>query len=121
MSTQTATTDKRRHRRLDLRLPVEYRRRNGRRGLPTKTVSLNVSTGGIYFETAADDIEVGQTLELELGIPENDQRFPPHGHIAAVGKVVRVKALGDQPNPEGAVFTRYGIAARFAEGFKLAF
>lgn len=114
-------TEKRQHRRLELRLPLEYRRRNSHRSMPTKTLSLNVSTSGIYFETTAEDIRVGETLELELGIPENDNRFPSHGYIVTTGNVIRIVSMKDTPNTEGAVFTRYGIAASFSKGFKLAF
>lgn len=84
-------------------------------------MTINISTGGVYFETTADDIGEGDDLALEVGVPSGDGRFPQHSKIAAVGRVIRSKMIENKPNDKGVTYTRYGVAAQFQQGFKLAF
>jgi hypothetical protein len=113
--------DKRAHRRLQVHLPLEYRREGLGRCNVSRTTTKNVSTGGVYFETTADDFKPGEMLALEVGVPEDDPRFPTHGKIATTGKVVRTVKI-DQPVKTGQPsFTRYGVAAVFQEPFRLTF
>ena len=117
----TSFVENRSHRRLDIRLPLEYHKEGVGRCNVFRTVTINVSTGGVYFETAADDIQVGDCLSLQLAVPADDGRFPPNGKISTVAKVVRTKAINDPATKKGLPFTRYGVAAQFEQGLKLAF
>ena len=112
---------KRSHRRLNIRLPMSFHKENVGRSNSLRTVSINVSTGGIYFETAAEDLKIGDRLAFELAVPPEDGRFPPEGKITTKGKVVRTTVLKDLSNDEGLSFARYGVAAQFEESFKLTF
>lgn len=120
-STKGSTfNEKRAHRRLDIRLPLEYRKREGVRSKPLRTMTINVSTGGVYFETTDEDIRLGDILEFELGIPPGDSRFPLPGKIANKGKVIRTAAIDDQEGEtEMPSYTRFGVAAQFQEEFKI--
>ena len=112
--------EKRVHRRLAIRLPLEYRRRDSGRGSASRTMTINVSTGGVYFETTDEGIQVGDALEFELGIPPGDSRFPLPGKIANQGQVVRLVPVSDQQGePEGPSYPRFGVAAQFQEEFKI--
>jgi len=112
--------EKRAHRRLDIRLPLEYRKREDVRSKPLRSMTINVSTGGVYFETAKEDIRRGDILEFELGIPPGDSRFPLPGKIANKGKVIRTVAIGDQTGEtETPAYSRFGVAAQFQEEFKI--
>jgi len=115
------TREKRAHRRLDIHLPLSFHREDSGRSGKYNTTTINVSTGGAYFETTADDIAVGDKLALELDIPGNDGRFPPQGKIVAEGEVVRCITIEDVPNKEGLSFRRIGVAARFKKGLNLKF
>jgi len=84
-------------------------------------MTVNVSTGGVYFETTAGDFLVGDKLSIDLGVPQDDERFPKESKISTAGAVIRVQAIDDEPNAEGITFARYGIAAKFERGFKLTF
>ena len=84
-------------------------------------MTINISTGGVYFETTADDIREGDDLDLKVGVPPGDGRFPQHSKIATVGRVIRSKMIEDKPNDKGVTYTRYGVAAQFQQGFKLSF
>lgn len=111
--------EKRAHRRLTIRIPLEYRKQGVRRSNVSRTMTINVSTGGIYFETTDDTIAEGDLLELELGIPPGDSRFPIQGKIANLGKVVRKRLIETDPDQPAAAYTRYGLAAQFQEEFKI--
>ena len=112
--------ERRTHRRLDIQMLIEYKALGvGRRNVE-RSVTMNVSTGGVYFETTNDDIKVGDLLAMELGVTSDDNRFPKNSKISTIGKVVRSAVLeteaDDQASP---AYSRYGIAARFSKGFKL--
>ncbi len=72
----SAFKEKRAHRRLYIRLPLEYRKRDTGRSNAFRTMTINVSTGGVYFETTDEGIQVGDILDFALGIPPGDSRFP---------------------------------------------
>lgn len=112
--------ERRAHRRLDIRLPLDYSRLGMPRSSSTKTVTRNVSTGGLCFETVADDLSPGDELAFDLGVPPSDSRYPPHATISTVGRVIRTSKIDDEPNDDGVVFTRYSIAAQFEKSLKLA-
>jgi len=113
--------EKRAHRRLNIRLPMEFKKEGASRSNALRTVTLNISTGGVYFETAADYIKPQDNLDFELGVPPDDGRFPPQGKITTKGKVLRTTLIEDAPQPDGLSYPRYGVAAQFEQGFKLKF
>lgn len=111
--------EQRAHRRLAIRLPLEYHRLDSARRTPSQCLTANVSTGGVYFETASDAFRLGDLLQFEIGVPSNDHRFPQHGKITSKGQIIRVDPLPQAagPNP----IPRFGIAAQFQDSFKMTF
>lgn len=109
------------HRRLDLRLPLSFRRLDSPRSAALSTTTLNVSTGGIYFETTVDDIQPGDQLHIDLGVPDSDSRFPQHSRISTTAQVVRKVLIELKHNEDGPTFTRYGLGAAFRQDLKLVF
>ena len=111
--------ERRKHRRLRMALPVEFRRSGELSAGPYRSVARDVSTGGIYFETMLEDLRKGELLDIELTIPPGEGHFPYQGRVSSVAVVVRTEKLallGPQiANP------RIGVAAAFRENFKLAF
>ena len=115
------TVEKRVHRRLDVKLPVDYCHLDTDRGGDAgRSTTVNVSTGGVYFETTNKNIKAGDILALELGVTSDDNRFPPDSKIATTGKVLRTAVLENRPDRDKPSYTSYGIAAKFSKGFKLA-
>ena len=111
--------ERRQHRRLNIRLPLECCPVGGDLGSVRRTVTSNISTGGLYFETDATDLRAGQDLQMELTVPPGDGYFPYYGRVTGVGKVVRVSPLSvDGGGQTGA---RAGVAAQFSENLKLSF
>ncbi len=114
-------TEKRAHRRLKISLPLKFHKEGIGRSTVFSSQTINVSTGGTYFETAADDIEVGDRLALELEIPTDDTRFPLPGKIVTVGQVMRRTVIEDTPSKDGLTFSRFGLGMRFQKGLNLQF
>ena len=112
--------EKRQHRRLDIRLPLDFHPENINRGNVWHTVTQNVSTGGAYFETTLDNINVGDRLSLAIGVDPHDHRFPPEGKITSVGEVVRVNSVNIQSSDEKPTMAKYGIGVKFKQTLKLS-
>jgi len=112
--------EKRASRRLELKLPLEYHRIGNPRGL-CRTRTINISTSGVLFETAAEDIAPGDQLSLEFGIIPADERFPRNSKITTKGEVVRSTLLNDDTEACDSDMSRYGIAVKFTQEFKLVF
>ena len=125
MYQQTGTQDaaalpleRRKHRRLQMHLPLEFRRANEMSAGQCHSVTRDVSTGGIYFETGMDDLRKGELLNIEMTIPPGEGHFPYQGRVSSVAKIVRTDKPGSDlelTNP------RIGIGAAFRESFKLSF
>ena len=112
--------EKRVHRRLDVRMPLEYSPANQPHANVSSNVTINVSTGGLYFETADSHLQLGDELNINLAVPPGDTRFPPHAKISSTGRVVRVNEIKNLPNHDKVAFARFGIAAQFQKPLKLA-
>ncbi len=106
------------HRRLEIRLPLQYCPVGDTGVNVCRTVTRNISTGGLYFDTDDADIRAGMLIELELTIPPGEGYSPYQGQISGLGEVVRVDAA-DPPVAGGS--RRVGVATRFREGLKLSF
>ncbi len=115
------SNEKRVHRRLEMKLPLEYRYAKLSAGKTLQSTTTNISTGGLYFETTNETLQPGDVLTFKVGIPADDTRFPKHGTISTEGKVVRSRPVDDNGNGEDEVITRFGVAAEFQKGFKLRF
>ena len=111
--------ERRRHRRLRMALPLEFRRSAEPSAGPYRSVARDVSTGGIYFETMLEDLRKGELLDIELTIPPGEGHFPYQGRVSSVAAVVRTEKLTSLDlqitNPS------IGVAASFRQSFKLAF
>lgn len=120
--------DRREHRRLNIRLPVEYRPMPQNGGQAIRTVTENISTGGVYCEMdmleGVAPPQVGSVWEVELTVPPGDGYFPYHGRATSMAEVIRwcepASTLNVSPS-DSATPRRVGIAARFREPLKLAF
>ena len=108
--------ERRGHRRLRMSLPLEYRRLGRPSTELYRSVVRDVSTGGIFFETALDDLKKGDLLEIELTIPPGEGHFPYQGRVSSKAEVVRTEKLVEQIST-----ARLGVGAAFQKGFKLAF
>lgn len=108
-----STTDRRRSRRLDMKLPILVRHRGEAGGLDVvQTTTSNISTDGFYFDTNAENIRIGDVLDLDLTLPPAAGVSAFEGHASAAGDVVRVEKLAGG---------RMGVGGRFRAPIKLLY
>jgi len=116
--------ERRKDRRLAIRLPLEYYPVNLDSTRAVHTVTRNISTGGVYFEVdVLDDMsvpEVDSDLRVELTVPPGDGYFPYEGRVISVARVLRCSELRPTSR-ELDMPARIGIGARLSDPLKLAF
>ena len=118
---QMTDQERRKHRRLYIRLPLECSNWGGQPEVRYRTVTLNVSTGGVYFETEATDVRPGMMVKLELTVPPGDGHYPYQGRVTGLGQVVRVVPLAPKTDTSGRRRNWVGVATQFKESLKLSF
>lgn len=111
-------TDRRRHQRLRIRLPVEFRKCDGGSASVLRTITQNVSTGGVYVELDSPEFQLGDRVEVELTVPPAEGVSPYPGRASCPAEVLRIQSL-DADEQGG--FKRFGIAARFLDRLRLAY
>ncbi len=111
--------ERRTHQRLAIGLPLECSAVGAAQKTAYRTVAINVSTSGLYFEADSSEFRLGALLNLELTVPPGDGYFPYPGRVRGVGEVVRVGELADDGPEVGR--RRFGIATRFRTPLKLVF
>ena len=126
ISQQTGTQDaaslppeRRKHRRLQMHLPLEFRRVTEPAAGQYHSVTRDVSTGGIYFETAMDELRKGELLDIEMTIPPGEGHFPYQGRVSSVARVVRTEK--PSASAERSANPRMGVGVAFRKSFKLSF
>ena len=106
--------ERRAHRRLAFRLPVECR---SDRTL-VRTITQNICTGGMYLELDKADFSGGDQLQLEFTLPAAEGVSPYPGRAKCTAEVLRVHRL---PSVKPGGVTRYGIAARFLDRLRISY
>ena len=117
--------ERRQHRRLVIRLPVECHAPGDSPEACIRATSSNISTGGIYFEI---DLTGGVAapvppamLDIDLTIPPGDGHFPYESRISSTVEVLRCEPLARAGAPVRSAAHRLGVAARFRESLKYEF
>ena len=101
--------EKRRHKRLGAQYDISCLKVGSTAQIPYDGYTINVSPGGLYFETAAGIFEQGNLLKVELSIPPTSGLLEFGGKIAGFAKVLRTNSASG----------RYGVALQFCRPPKL--
>ena len=101
--------EKRRHKRLGAKYNLSCRKVGSNSNIPYNGHTLNVSTGGLYFETTSISFEQGDLLHVELSIPPTSGLLEFGGKIAGFAKVLRTDSASE----------RHGVALQFCRPPKL--
>jgi len=121
---QTQQSDRRLHRRLAIRLPVECRTRLDDRETVLRATTGNISPGGVFFETELSTGTVipaaDAMLDLRLAVPPGEGHFPYEGRLQCTARVVRSQELSSI-SQDGVMRRHIGVAARFCEPLRLEF
>jgi hypothetical protein len=86
-----------------------------------RTVTRDVSAGGVCFDVEGDDVHVGANLVVDLIVPPGDGHFPYSGRIQGDGEVVRVEPYPGTEGSNGKRNPRILVAAQFKDSLKLHF
>lgn len=74
--------------------------------------TVNVSAGGVYFQTIGAGFEAGDTVRVELLVPPKAGQFELGGRVRAVGRVLRKEvAVGSSDSSYGG----WGVAVEFCQ------
>lgn len=121
---QFQQSDRRLHRRLVVKLPVECRTKTDDREFVLRAVTGNISTGGVFFETELSNGTVPPApdtmLDLRLLVPPGEGHFPYEGRVQCTARVVRSAELSASEH-DGVLRRHIGVAARFCEPLRLDF
>jgi hypothetical protein len=97
--------ERRKNRRLSVRLAIEVRL-NGGPGRPAtveKTFTRNISPGDMYFESALGDrLRIGDKVEAYIELPLGGSTIFSERRLEAQGRVVRLDRAGDGEPLRGA-------------------
>ncbi|MHC4478503.1 MAG: PilZ domain-containing protein, partial [Planctomycetota bacterium] len=112
-----STTDKRRHKRSQLNLDLSCRRIDADPQEAHVGRTLNVSTGGLYFETSAPALKPGNLIRIDLAIPPSPGLLQFGGKLRSLAKVLRTETLARQGDLRT---VKHRIAVQFCRGPKLS-
>lgn len=112
-------TERRQHRRLQIQLPVEFYPESQGRQAACRTITKDISSGGIYFEVDGEPLKKGTRVHLELTVPPG-AHFPYEGRVKSTADVVRIERIQPADDHADAPSARFGIGARLRH-WELAF
>ena len=106
--------DRRRHRRIDLAVPILARRNyDGQTSVFKEGVAKNLSLAGVYFTTVGwKELTKDEVMTISVSVPPEKVRNFPFSRLAGRGRVVRVDELARVASEGPAL---YGIALEFGE------
>ncbi len=81
--------------------------------------TLNVSPGGLYFETTAEAFEPGNLLKVELSIPPKSGLLEFGGRISGFARVLRTNTICDSSPDVNLSSGGQGVALEFCRSPKL--
>ncbi len=112
-------TEKRKYKRLPVALDLSCRKVGSAAGRLHTARTVNVSPGGLYFETATEMFEPGNLLRVELSIPPTTGLLESGGRISGFAKILRTCNICDSRTNAGLCSSRYGVAVQFCRPPKL--
>jgi hypothetical protein len=102
-------SEKRRHKRLEARYNISCLKVGSTANISYDGHTVNISTGGLYFETTSDTFRQGNLLKVELSIPPTSGLLEFGGKIAGFARVLRTDSASG----------RHGVALQFCRPPKL--
>ena len=103
---------------MSLRLPVECRRQAGGDSPVIRSVTHDISTGGVYLELGSPDFGLGDKLEVELTVPPAEGVSPSQGRAICNAEVVRLESPRNGIEEKR---RRFGVAARFLDRLRISY
>ena len=118
-------SEKRKYQRLPIRLDLLCRKVGSTSERWHSGCMMNVSPGGLYFQTDSGAFKPGNLLDVKLSIPPTTGLLEYGGRISGFARVLRADDIGSaedrpaRPHRLGLSSARYGVAAEFCHSLKL--
>jgi len=112
-------SEKRKYKRLPIKLDLSCRKVGSIADKFYAGCTVNVSPGGLYFETAAGTFKPGNLVEIKLSIPPTVGLLEFGGRISALARVLRANSICDSYRDSNLSPDRYGVALEFCRPPKL--
>ncbi|NQT02189.1 MAG: PilZ domain-containing protein [Planctomycetes bacterium] len=109
--------ERRKYKRLGATFDISYREVGSATDRAHTGCTVNVGTGGLYFETQEATFKTGCLLEVELSIPPKRGLLEFGGRISGFAKVLRTDIISDAD--AGLNFDKHGVALQFCRSPKL--
>jgi hypothetical protein len=104
--------ERRKDRRLDLKVEVLCTEARGGKRRLCSGRAINISSGGLYFETEEGGFERGSMMDVSIEVPAQAGVLEFGGRIRTMGSVVRTEVLPKSCAGVGAS-RLYGVALQF--------
>jgi hypothetical protein len=111
--------ERRAQRRLDARYNISYQEVGSTANRRNRGRTANVSSGGLYIESGADQLQPGELLKVELAVPPTSGLLEFGGEMAGFARVLRVDRIGDNAGSRNSPSARYGAALQFCRPLRL--
>ena len=115
-----ARPERRKHRRLPIKIPLSCSKIGSTAEKAHKGLTVNVSPGGLYFQTPATTFKGGSLVRVELSIPPTTGVLEFGGTISSFAKVLRTHRIQDSHTSTGFLPSKYGVALEFCQSPKLS-
>lgn len=111
--------EKRKYKRLPIKLDLSCRQSGSTGGTFHTGRTVNVSPGGLYFESKDEAFKPGNLLKIELSIPPTLGLLELGGSISGFGKVLRIRNICDSRSGADLSSAKSGVALEFSQPLKL--
>jgi hypothetical protein len=111
-------TDKRKYQRLGIKYDISCRKIGSPTSQTHEGHTVNISPGGLYFQTASDIFRRGDLLRVELQIPPTSNLLEYGGKMEGFAKVLRTDNY-NAPPARNESSGSYGVALQFCHPPKL--
>ncbi|MHC4173553.1 MAG: PilZ domain-containing protein [Planctomycetota bacterium] len=112
-------TERRKNKRLGAKFDISCRKVGSTEEKSYRGYTMNVSPGGLYFETAVGTFKPGSLLEVELSIPPKAGILEFGGRISGFARVLRTDAIHVSPVDTDLSSAGYGVALQFCRSPRL--
>ncbi|MHC4693062.1 MAG: PilZ domain-containing protein [Planctomycetota bacterium] len=110
---------KRKYKRLPIKFDLSYSEVDSNKKKLHTGSTVNVSPGGLYFETADGVFKPGSLLKVELSIPPTSGLLEFGGSMSGLGRVLRIHTISDSCKGTELPSVRSGVALEFCQPLKL--
>jgi len=113
-------SEKRKYQRLPIMLDLSCRKVGSTSQRWHSGCTMNVSPGGLYFQTPTGEFKPGNLLNVELSIPPTTGLLEYGGRISGLAQVLRADDIRQLQADVSLSSGRYGVALEFCHPPRLS-